>query len=88
MQIYFSKEFEKNFKKRITGNKNLENRFFERLEFFKNNKNHPLLKNHPLKGKRASYYAFSVTADTRVIYQQAENKVYKFIDIGTHNQVY
>jgi addiction module RelE/StbE family toxin len=54
---------------------------------FEKDENHPLLKNHSLKGNLSGYKAFSITGDIRVIYKKEKNKIILY-DIGAHNQVY
>lgn len=46
------------------------------------------LKNHPLKGKKKDYKAFSITGDYRITYKLISKSKVIFVDIGTHNQVY
>lgn len=86
-KIKYHRVFKKNFKKRIEPNKKLLNKFKQRLEIFVNNPSNKILKPHQLKGKRKSYWSFSITGDIRVIYK-IEDEIIKLYDIGTHNQVY
>ncbi|MEK7634018.1 MAG: type II toxin-antitoxin system mRNA interferase toxin, RelE/StbE family [Patescibacteria group bacterium] len=87
MKIEFYTGFIKNYNKRFGKNKKIKIRFIERTKLFQNDHRNPLLKNHPLKGKKLNQRAFSVTGDIRVIYQIVNGTIY-FVDIGTHNQVY
>jgi addiction module RelE/StbE family toxin len=86
-ELYYSKEFKKHYNLRIKGNNNLEERFIERLRIFIQDKNNPILKNHTLTGKHRGKRAFSIAGDLRVVYEET-NIYYKFLDIGSHNQVY
>lgn len=87
MKAFFTKSFKKNYKKRIHGNKNLENRFEDRYDLFINNQSDEILKEHQLSGKLKGFRSFSITGDIRVIYYIHDNTAY-LVDIGTHNQVY
>ncbi len=87
MNAFFTKSFKKNYKKRIQGNKNLENRFEHRYDLFIKDQSHGVLKDHQLTGKLQGFRSFSITGDIRVIYYINDDTAY-FVDIGTHNQVY
>ncbi len=87
MRINYTKNFLKNYKKRIKPNRNLDTRFRERFDLFKKNPNDPILKNHHLLGSKSHLHSFSITGDIRVLYELIEGDLY-LIDIGTHNQVY
>ncbi|MHB8443360.1 MAG: type II toxin-antitoxin system RelE/ParE family toxin [Patescibacteria group bacterium] len=87
MKIKYHKNFLKNYKKRISPNPKLVDKFQKRLGIFLDNFNNPVLKNHKLTGKLSIYNSFSVTGDIRVIYKIEEDSILLF-DIGTHNQVY
>lgn len=88
MKIYFSKDFVKNFKKRILQNSAVEKKYKERVEIFIKNRKYPILKDHKLIGKKKDFRSFSITGDIRVIYTRESKDTFIFIDIGTHNQVY
>ena len=87
MEIIRTKRFDKSFRKRIKNNPSLINQFKQRWLMFEKDENHPLLKNHSLKGNLSGYKAFSITGDIRVIYKKEKNKIILY-DIGAHNQVY
>lgn len=87
MKVEYSKDFKKHFQKRILPNPSLASKFDKRFKLFINDSKNPLLKDHPLKGKKIGLRAFSITGDIRVIYQIIGEIIY-FFDIGTHNQVY
>lgn len=87
MKIVYSTTFIKHYKKRILDQSLLKERFKERLAIFLSKPKDPILKDHPLKGKKEKLRAFSITGDIRVIYIINNNIAY-FYDIGTHNQVY
>ena len=87
MNTFFTKNFKKNFNKRIKGNKSLENRFKERYDLFTDDSSNEVLNDHQLSGKLQGYRAFSITGDIRVVYYARKETAF-FVDIGTHNQVY
>lgn len=68
MNVYFTKKFKSNYKKRVQPFKSLDKKFEDRYDLFVVNPNSPLLKNHPLKGDKLGLKSFSVTGDIRVIY--------------------
>lgn len=87
MKVEFKDAFIKTFRKRYSHDKEIRKKFDERLELFSLNPTNPILRDHPLKGTKEGFRAFSVTGDIRVIYIEVYGTAY-FIDIGTHNQVY
>lgn len=87
MKVEFKHAFIKTFHKRFDHHPNIQKRFNERFQMFVYNSSNPLLGDHPLKGSKSRYRAFSVTGDIRVVYVIHCGAAY-FLDIGTHNQVY
>ncbi len=87
MHLNYTKQFLKNFEKRISQNRKLDRKFQERLELFLQNYQSPLLADHKLTGAEKDLRAFSITGDIRVTYRRDGEEIY-LVDIGTHNQVY
>lgn len=87
MHLNYTKNFCKNFQRRISQNEKLVRQFEERLSIFLADPKNPILKNHKLSGAKKHLCAFFLTGDIRVVYYQEEEEVY-LVDIGTHNQVY
>lgn len=87
MNIKYHKNFLKSYKKRILPNSSLDKKFKERLKLFLEDKSNSILKDHALKGKKSKYRAFSITGDTRAVYEKVNGGILLH-DIGTHNQVY
>ncbi|MBU3978845.1 type II toxin-antitoxin system mRNA interferase toxin, RelE/StbE family [Patescibacteria group bacterium] len=87
MLLNYTKNFLKNYNKRIAGNKMLDKKFQKRLQLFLQNPKTPLLKDHKLTGAKKKLRSFSISGDIRVIYYQEKERIFLF-DIGTHNQVY
>ncbi len=80
-------QFQKHFRVRIAPNKNLKQRFNERLRLFATGERGKPLDDHPLGGKLKGLRAFSIAGDMRVVYYETET-TYIFLDVGSHNQVY
>ncbi|GAB6274804.1 MAG: hypothetical protein STSR0004_16690 [Peptococcaceae bacterium] len=56
IEIGFSSSFKKAFRKRMRKNKELEARFWERLERFTKNPFHPRLRTHKMSGELEDLY--------------------------------
>lgn len=87
MNIFWTKEFEKHYKKRVLPYKSIDLRFKNRIMLFAKDSKNPVLKDHQLTGKFKKYRAFWIKGDLRVVYK-LQGKSCFFYDIGTHNQVY
>ena len=85
MKIIFHKNFERNYKKLP---KNIKERFKDRRDIFLENSFDPILNNHTLTGKYFGYRSIDVTGDIRVIFEQTEKEIARFVNIGTHSQLY
>lgn len=88
VEIVFSKTFCKFYSDRIFHSLKLSNRFVEQVKLFSRNSSSPFLADHQLQGEMKKYRAFSVTSDIRIIYQIIGDQTVRFVDIGTHEQVY
>jgi len=88
IEIAFSSLFKRAFKKNVSGNKNLETQFWERVELFKSNPFDPKLKTHRLSGKLKDLWSFSIEYDLRVVFYFAGDQRAVFVDIGSHKEVY
>jgi mRNA-degrading endonuclease YafQ of YafQ-DinJ toxin-antitoxin module len=87
-EVAFSSSFTRAYKKRIKGNGVLENRFWERLETFRNNPFDQSLRTHKLSGRLKDLWSFSIEYDLRIVFSFLEGERALFIDIGTHEEVY
>lgn len=85
MVITYSRIFKKMFKKKNTF---VQNKFSERLSLFTQDRNHPLLNNHPLDGTWAGCRSINITGDFRAVYEELSNNYFEFIAIGTHSELY
>ncbi|MFC2131922.1 type II toxin-antitoxin system YafQ family toxin [Bacteroidota bacterium] len=88
MEISFSNSFKRAFKKKIKGNQSLEDKFWDRIEIFKENPFDDRLKTHKLSGKLNELHSFSVAFDLRVIFSFFEKDKAIFLNIGSHEEVY
>jgi len=85
MIILYSSLFKKKFLKLP---RQIQDKFADRVKIFMGDQASEILRNHKLHGRLEGYFAFSITGDYRVIYRKMGIHVIKFVDIGTHNQVY
>ncbi|MFA6519103.1 MAG: type II toxin-antitoxin system mRNA interferase toxin, RelE/StbE family [Candidatus Shapirobacteria bacterium] len=88
MIVLYSHRFNKSFSRRIKSNSSLTQRTVERIRLFVTDPKNEILKNHKLSGNKVGLFSFSINGDYRIIYQVIDVDTVKFIDIGTHNQVY
>lgn len=88
MKILVHKTFDKHFRKRILPYPKIVTQYEERVELFVENPQYQLLKNHALSGTHIGHRAFSITGDIRLIYERIDEDTVRFLDIGSHNQVY
>ena len=87
-EIVPTSAFRKAFKRKLRGNKNLEERFRNRVAIFQENPFDPKLKTHRLSGQLHGLWSFSIDYDMRVVFSFVEPGRALFVDIGTHEEVY
>lgn len=85
MRIAKAKQFEKQYKKLPA---KIQKQFADRLLLFLNDKRHPLLDVHSLKGEYAGLWSFNVTADIRVVFDESLEEVLILTAIGSHSELY
>lgn len=88
IEIVLTSSFRKAFKRKIRGNKKLEQRFRDRVAIFQNNLFDPRLRTHQLSGQLQGLWSFSVDYDVRIVFSFVDTKKVLFVDIGTHEEVY
>lgn len=59
-----------------------------KLKLFSLDPYNPALRNHPLTGDFKGYRSINITGDYRAIYEQEENDLNQFYEIGTHSELY
>lgn len=85
MIVRFHQNFEKQYKKLRTGEKN---RLKERIGIFIQDEFNPVLNNHPLKGNYKGYRSIDIAGDLRAIYKKTTKDMVIFVTIGSHSQLY
>ena len=87
-EISFSSSFKRSFKRKIAGHAEKVGKFWRVVEIFRNDPFHSSLKTHKLSGKMKHLLSFSVEYDLRVIFYFSDDNTARFVDIGTHDEVY
>lgn len=87
MNIFFSNEFIKSYKKVTKKNSFLKEKIKLTLSIFKDNPRHPSLRLHRLKGKMVEDWSISVQSDLRIIFIYVSGGIL-LVDIGSHKEVY
>ena len=62
----------------------LQEEVLSKIELFKNEKNHKLLKIHKLHGRLKKYYGFSVDYHTRVVFDYLSDNEVVLLAAGDH----
>jgi len=90
MEVSFSEQFKKTFKKKVIKNELSKMEFQQVLELFISDPFDAKLKTHKLSGKLKGLWSFSVEFDIRVVFYFTKDHPPKavFIDIGSHDEVY
>lgn len=88
VKIGYSSSFKRAFKKNISKNNELEQKFWDRIKKFEENPFTPILKTHKLSGELEGSWSFSVEYDCRIIFRFLEDNKVLLIDIGSHDEVY
>lgn len=85
MNLASTPHFDRRLKKRINKDSQLKKKVQKQLELVVSSPNHPSLKIHKLKGKRASELSFWIEDNLRVTFQVIENTIL-LTDIITHDE--
>ena len=88
IEISFSSSFKRAFKRRIAGNVDKVENFWRTIDIFRNDPFHASLKTHKLSGKMKHLLSFTVEYDLRVLFYFSDKTTARFVDIGTHDEVY
>jgi mRNA-degrading endonuclease YafQ of YafQ-DinJ toxin-antitoxin module len=73
VEVSFSSAFKRPFKKRIQGNTDLEEKFWQKLELFTIYPYNPILKTHKLSGKLKEFWSFSVGSSPGLSYDNIQS---------------
>lgn len=85
MKLFFHQNFTKQLSKLTPKEKDKTK---NRLSLFLENPAHPLLGNHPLRGKYLDYRNINIGGDLRAVYKQLSDEEFVFVAIGSHSQLY
>ena len=66
----------------------LKNEVKEKIDIFRNPKNHKVLKVHKLKGRLANTYSFSVSHKIRIVFDYENKNTVNLLFVGSHDEVY
>ena len=87
-KIFYSENFRKTYKKLVRRNPDVSFEILESLILFHQDPFSIQLKTHKLKGSLASFYAFSVLSDLRIVFRFDDLGDIIVVDIGSHDEVY
>lgn len=85
MHYILSKQFEKSFAKLP---RKIKIKAIEQLKFFIVDPMDARLGNHSLSGKWRNHRSIDITGDIRALYVKVDDKVVRFVDIGSHSELY
>ncbi len=85
MVVLYSKKFRRGYQKLQVKTRE---KFKERRDLFLQNSFHPLIDNHPLHGEYDGCRSINVTGDYRAIFYHESDDVVRFIEIGTHHELF
>lgn len=84
MKIKLHRSFEKQYQKLRESEKK---KFKKRRDLFLQDEFHPILNNHPLKGKYQGFRSINVTGDLRAVFKR-ESDTAIFVAIDSHSNLY
>jgi addiction module RelE/StbE family toxin len=84
-KIYLHHNFIRQYRKL---KKSVKKKFKERRDIFLSDPYHPILNNHPLKGKYEGYCSINIGGDLRAVYKRLNNEAILFAEIGSHSNLY
>ncbi len=82
MDIYYSPEFNRRFKKLP---RELKLKALEKEKIFRKDQFHPQLKTHKLSGKLAGRWAFWIDFKCLIIFSFIDSKTIHFLSVGDHD---
>ena len=85
MELLFHKDFLKRLKKLQPQD---VQKVRERLQLFRLEPNHPILRDHALRGKYKGYRSIDIRPDLRALYNIVDEVIVEFVLLGTHSQLY
>lgn len=85
MKLYFTKRFDKKLKR---CDEKKREKCVRRLDLFRQEPYHQLLRLHPLKGEYTAYWSINITGDLRGIFRYIDDSTVVFVDLDTHSNLY
>ena len=85
MRVRFHHNFRRQYQRLRAGE---QKRFKERRDLFLADPYHPLLNNHPLRGKYEGYRSINIGGDLRAVYKRLDHDSVLFTEIGPHHTLY
>ncbi|MFT5179681.1 MAG: addiction module RelE/StbE family toxin [Candidatus Paceibacteria bacterium] len=85
MKFITSKQFDKSFSKLP---KKIKDKSLKQFELFIFDPADVRLNNHSLNGKWSKYRSINITGDIRAIYKFVDQNVARFVEIGSHSELY
>ena len=82
MKVYFKPTFIRQFKKLESA---LQEESFEKIELFKDEKNHKQLKVHKLRGILSGRYSCSINYKTRIVFTYLSKTETVLLAVGDHD---
>ncbi len=82
MEVFFTPTFLKQFNKLEIS---LQDEVVEKIELFKDTRNHLQLKVHALHGKFKGLYSFSVNYSHRIVFEYVSKKEILLLKVGNHD---
>ena len=82
IRIAWDQGFRRIYRKKVTNDAVLEQRFWKAMELFSRNPFHPRLRTHKLSGKLEGLWAFTVAYDCRVVFKFLNRGEVLLVDIG------
>jgi mRNA-degrading endonuclease YafQ of YafQ-DinJ toxin-antitoxin module len=82
MKVYFKPTFIRKFKQLEMA---LRDEAMEKIELFKDEKNHKQLKVHKLQGALSGRYSFSVNYKTRIVFSYLSKNEAVLLTVGDHD---
>ncbi len=85
MKLIFHKKFKRRFKKLTYAQ---QKKVTDRFTLFVVEPFDPILHNHELSGPWKGYRSINITGDLRAVYTIIDDGIVRFVDIGTHSELY
>ena len=88
MRIGFSPQVKKELARIKKKDPDLNRKIYKQLKLFTINPTHPSLRLCKLSGNLKNFRSISISRGFRMVFQEKENDIAYFVDLGTHDEVY